>query len=147
MAHSQNCHVAGRHSRMGNSTGGLHIGFHSVRSTSRSAPVLGVAPILSTLEFRRTRPSAVHEEMHLWPSRFSQAFLRTFAQWHGCNRVRTPPNPTPVWFIQMVHKIMVLNYCDDQIWMSPDNALIEEHIKKLQDLKYDLVLEAEWQHV
>jgi hypothetical protein len=27
--------------------------------------------------------------------------------------------------------------------MSPDNALIEEHVKKLQDLKYDLVLDAE----
>jgi hypothetical protein len=37
----------------------------------------------------------------------------------------------------------VLNYCDNQIWMSPDNALIEEHIQKLQDLKCNLVLEAE----
>ena len=36
---------------------------------------------------------------------------------------------------------MVLNYCDDQIWLSPDNKLIEEHVKKLQELKYDLVLE------
>ena len=38
---------------------------------------------------------------------------------------------------------MVLNYCDDQIWLSPDNKLIEEHVKKLQELKYDLVLEEE----
>ncbi len=38
---------------------------------------------------------------------------------------------------------MVLNYCDDQIWLSPDNALIEEHIKKLQDSGLALTLEEE----
>jgi hypothetical protein len=54
-----------------------------------------------------------------------------------------PAQFDPCLFIHKVHKSMVLNYCDDQIWMTPDNALIEEHIKKLQDLKYDLALEAE----
>ena len=36
---------------------------------------------------------------------------------------------------------MVLNYCDDQIWLSPDNNLIEDHVAKLQGLGYDLTLE------
>jgi len=38
---------------------------------------------------------------------------------------------------------MVLNYCDDQIWLSPDNELIEEYVQKLSDLGYDLTLEDE----
>ena len=36
---------------------------------------------------------------------------------------------------------MVLNYCDDQIWLSPDDALIEEYVMKLKNLGYDLTLE------
>ena len=36
---------------------------------------------------------------------------------------------------------MVLNYCDDQIWLCPDNDKIEEHVGKLKDLGYDLTLE------
>jgi hypothetical protein len=35
-------------------------------------------------------------------------------------------------------KLMVLNYCDDQIWLIPDNDLIEEYVAKLTDLGYDL---------
>ena len=66
---------------------------------------------------------------------------------HLCNGMAAigfePSQSDPCLFIHKVHKIMVLNYCDDQIWMSPDNALIEERVKMLQDLKYDLVLEAE----
>ena len=38
---------------------------------------------------------------------------------------------------------MVLNYCDDQIWLSPDNSLIEEHVSKLKALGYDLTIEPE----
>ncbi len=38
---------------------------------------------------------------------------------------------------------MVLNYCDDQIWLSPDNDLIEDYVGKLQQLGYDLTLEAD----
>ena len=38
---------------------------------------------------------------------------------------------------------MVLNYCDDQIWLSPDNDLIENYVEKLQGLGYDLTLEPE----
>ena len=49
----------------------------------------------------------------------------------------------PCLFIHKEHKIMVLNYCDDQIWLSPDNSLIESYVKQLQDLKYDLTLEEE----
>lgn len=36
---------------------------------------------------------------------------------------------------------MVLNYCDDQIWLSPDDRLIEECVCKLKKLGYDLTLE------
>jgi hypothetical protein len=36
---------------------------------------------------------------------------------------------------------MVLNYCDDQIWLSPTNEMIEKYVKKLQDLSYDLSIE------
>ena len=36
---------------------------------------------------------------------------------------------------------MVLNYCDDQVWLSPDNDLIETYVAKLQNLGYDLTLE------
>ena len=49
----------------------------------------------------------------------------------------------PCLFIHKEHKIMVLNYCDDQIWLSPDNSLIEKYVKQLQDLQYDLTLEPE----
>ena len=47
----------------------------------------------------------------------------------------------PCLFIHKKHKLMVLNYCDDQIWLSPDNALIEEYVGKLHALGYDLTLE------
>lgn len=46
-------------------------------------------------------------------------------------------------FIKQEHQLMVLNYCDDQIWLSPDNALIEEYVTKLKNLDYDLTLEDE----
>ena len=36
---------------------------------------------------------------------------------------------------------MVLNYCDDQIWLSPSDSSIEEYVKKLAALGYDLTLE------
>ena len=36
---------------------------------------------------------------------------------------------------------MVLNYCDDQIWLSPDNKLIEKYVQSLKDPGYDLELE------
>jgi hypothetical protein len=38
---------------------------------------------------------------------------------------------------------MVLNYCDDQIWLSPDDKLIDEYVGKLKALGYDLTLEKE----
>ena len=47
----------------------------------------------------------------------------------------------PCLFIHKSEKIMVLNYCDDQIWLSPDNRLIEKYVKKLEQLGYDLTLE------
>jgi Reverse transcriptase (RNA-dependent DNA polymerase) len=49
----------------------------------------------------------------------------------------------PCLFIHKKLKLMVLNYCDDQIWLSPDNALIEEYVGKLKALGYDLTLEKE----
>ena len=47
----------------------------------------------------------------------------------------------PCLFIHKTEKIMVLNYCDDQIWLSPDNALIERYVTKLKNLGYDLSIE------
>ena len=47
----------------------------------------------------------------------------------------------PCLFIHDTLPIMVLNYCDDQIWLCPDNALIEEYVNKLKNLGYDLTLE------
>ena len=52
-----------------------------------------------------------------------------------------PAASDPCLFIHKTHKIMVLNYCDDQIWLSPDNALIETYVSKLKALNYDLTLE------
>ena len=52
-----------------------------------------------------------------------------------------PSASDPCLFIHSTLKIMVLNYCDDQIWLSPDEALIEEYVSKLQNLGYDLTLE------
>ncbi len=54
-----------------------------------------------------------------------------------------PSASDPCLFIHKEHKIMVLNYCDDQIWLSPDNNLIEKYVKQLQDIGYDLTLEEE----
>jgi Reverse transcriptase (RNA-dependent DNA polymerase) len=47
----------------------------------------------------------------------------------------------PCLFIHKTLPIMVLNYCDDQIWLSPNDALIESHVDKLSKLGYDLTLE------
>jgi hypothetical protein len=48
----------------------------------------------------------------------------------------------PCLFIHKTEKIMVLNYCDDQIWLSrPDNALIERYVTKLQNIGHDLSIE------
>ena len=52
-----------------------------------------------------------------------------------------PSDSDPCLFIHTEHQLMVLNYCDDQIWLSPDNALIEKYVKKLQRIGYDLILE------
>lgn len=35
---------------------------------------------------------------------------------------------------------MVLNCCDDWIWLSPDNAPIKECVDKLKGLGHDLIL-------
>ena len=141
MAHSQSCHVAGRHSWMGNLTGGLHISLQSVRSTSGSALFLELPQFYRPLNFDGQDP--VHRMQKCIYSQVNSS--RLFYE-HLCNGMAAigfePSQSDPCLFIHKVHKIMV-NYCDDQIWMSPDNALIEEHVKKLQDLKYDLALEAE----
>jgi hypothetical protein len=42
-----------------------------------------------------------------------------------------PSASHPCLLIHSKHKLMVLNYCDDQIWLSPDNVLIEEYVSKL----------------
>ena len=47
----------------------------------------------------------------------------------------------PCLFIHKTEKLMVLNYCDDQIWLSPDNDLIERYVQKLQNIGYDLSIE------
>ena len=64
---------------------------------------------------------------------------------HLCKGMKTlgfqPADSDPCLFIHKTEKIMVLNYCDDQIWLSPDNALVEKYVKKLQKLGYDLTLE------
>lgn len=52
-----------------------------------------------------------------------------------------PSSSDPCLFIHSKHKLMVLNYCDDQIWLSPDDSLIEEYVSKLAGLGYDLTLE------
>ena len=47
----------------------------------------------------------------------------------------------PCLFMHRKHKLTVLNYCDDQIWLSPDEKLIEQYIKKLRDIGYNLTME------
>ena len=47
----------------------------------------------------------------------------------------------PCLFVHETEKIMVLNYCDDQIWLCPNNDKIEKCVGKLKDLGYDLTLE------
>jgi hypothetical protein len=47
----------------------------------------------------------------------------------------------PCLFIHKELPIMVLNYCDDQIWLSPSDSSIEDNVKKLAALGYDLTLE------
>jgi len=38
---------------------------------------------------------------------------------------------------------MVLNYCNDQLWLCPGNNLIESHVLKLKNLGHDLELESQ----
>ena len=52
-----------------------------------------------------------------------------------------PAESDPCLFIHKTEKIMVLNYCDDQIWLSPDNAKIESYVQRLKGLGYDLEIE------
>ena len=52
-----------------------------------------------------------------------------------------PAASDPCLFIHKTHKIMVLNYCNIQIWLGPDNHLIETYVKQLQDLSYHMSLE------
>ena len=52
-----------------------------------------------------------------------------------------PSASDPCLFIHRTEKIMVLNYCDDQIWLCPDNSTIEKYVGKLKDIGYDLTLE------
>ena len=54
-----------------------------------------------------------------------------------------PSDSDSCLFIHTKHQLMVLNYCDDQIWLGPDDNLIEEYVKKLQKLGYALTLEEE----
>jgi hypothetical protein len=54
-----------------------------------------------------------------------------------------PSESDPCLFIHPTENIMVLNYCDDQIWLSPDNDKIEEYVQKLADLGDNLTLEDE----
>jgi len=54
-----------------------------------------------------------------------------------------PSQSDPCLFLHQTKKIMVLNYCDDQIWLSPDNDLIELYVLKLKNLGYDLELESQ----
>ena len=52
-----------------------------------------------------------------------------------------PSDSDPCLFMHRELQIMVLNYCDDQIWLSPDENIIEEYVHKLKNLGYDLTLE------
>ena len=52
-----------------------------------------------------------------------------------------PSESDPCLFMHRELQIMVLNYCDDQIWLSPDDSIIEEYVGKLKNLGYDLTLE------
>ncbi len=47
----------------------------------------------------------------------------------------------PCLFIHRDYPLMVLNYCDDQIWLSPDDNLIDLYVEKLKALGYDLTIE------
>jgi len=47
----------------------------------------------------------------------------------------------PCLFIHLDYPLMVLNYCDDQIWLSPDDNLIDLYVEKLKALGYDLTIE------
>jgi len=57
-----------------------------------------------------------------------------------------PSEADPCLFLHRELQIMVLNYCDDQIWLSPDNQLIEKYAQSLKDLGYNLELEP-WRHL
>ena len=66
---------------------------------------------------------------------------------HLCEGMRKlgfePADSDPCLFLHKSKPIMVLNYCDDQILLSPDNDLMEKYAKDLQDLGYDLTIEPE----
>jgi histone deacetylase 1/2 len=47
----------------------------------------------------------------------------------------------PCCFVHKTHQIIVLNYCDDQIWLSPNDKLIEKYVGQMATLGYDLTLE------
>jgi len=47
----------------------------------------------------------------------------------------------PCLFIHRKYPLMVLNYCDDQIWLIPDDKLIDLYVEKLKALGYDLTIE------
>lgn len=52
------------------------------------------------------------------------------------------PTPSdPCLFVHKTLPIMVLNYCDDQIWLSSDDKHIENYVKQLAELGYDRTLE------
>jgi len=54
-----------------------------------------------------------------------------------------PSQSDPCLFLHETEKITVLNYCDDQIWLCPDNDLIESYVLNLKNLGYDLELESQ----
>ena len=58
-----------------------------------------------------------------------------------------PAESDPCLFIHKTEKIMVLNYCDDQIWLSPDNALIESYVQRLKEIGYDLEIEVKGSNI
>ena len=53
----------------------------------------------------------------------------------------TTADSDPCLFIHKTEQIMVLNYCDDQIWLAPNHDMIERFVHKLQHDGYDLTIE------
>jgi len=54
-----------------------------------------------------------------------------------------PSQSDPCLFLHQTKKIVVLNCCDDQIWLCPDNDLTESCVLKLKNLGYNLELESQ----